>query len=240
MKFKNQPIVNRDSFIQAAQRKMVERRLQKAKQIAHKPAEILLKSTPPPSILPRPSLAINGVAPVNPKLSVLICSLYNRKISLDKLLERLVPQMNNRTEVIVASDNGELSIGAKRNKLLGVSNGEYVCYIDDDDMVSNDYISKILTALESKPDCVGIEGIITVNNQNPKKFFHSIKYQVWEEKDGIYLRYPNHLNPIRKTLAMQVKFPEKNHGEDSDYSTRIKPLLKTEVYLEGPIYFYNS
>lgn len=197
-------------------------------------------SKPQPQVSkPQPQIMI-GQAPVNPILSVLICSLHNRKASLDKLLERLIPQMNAFTEVIIAADNGEISIGAKRNKLLDSANGEYICYIDDDDLVSENYISRILKALEAKPDCVGIEGMITVGGKNPKKFLHSIRYQVWEEKDGVYLRYPNHLNPIKKLLALQARFTQKNHGEDADYSDRVKPLLKTEVYLDEPIYFYNS
>ena len=48
------------------------------------------------------------------------------------------------------------------------------------------------------------------------------------------------MNPIKKDLAEKVKFVDKNHGEDSDFSVKIRPLLKTEVYIDKIIYFYEA
>ena len=122
--------------------------------------------------------------------------------------------------------------------LLEESQGEYVAFVDDDDLVSNDYVGFILRAIDREPDVVGLHGIITTNGKNAKPFIHSIKYKTWFENNGIYYRYPNHLNPVKRVLALQVKFPDKSHGEDRDYSDRLFPLLKTEVMIEDPIYFY--
>lgn len=176
------------------------------------------------------------------KLSILICSLHKRKPFLDRLLKVLCPQVEKYSDVnvIINKDNGELIIGDKRNKLLEeAKSSEFLCFIDDDDLIADSYVDDIVKALETKPDCVGMEGIITVNNRNPKKFTHSIKYNSWHEKDGVYYRSPNHLNPIKTELALQIKFPSINSGEDQDFSNRILPLLKTEVYIDSPIYFYD-
>lgn len=54
----------------------------------------------------------------------------------------------------------------------------------------------------------------------------------------VYYRNPNHLNPVKKELAIQVPYKEINFGEDKDYSERLFPLLKTEVYISGIIYYY--
>jgi glycosyltransferase involved in cell wall biosynthesis len=172
------------------------------------------------------------------KLSVLICSLENRQHLLQRLMDVLNPQLNDNVEVLKKIDNGEIPIGRKRNELLEQAQSEYVAFVDDDDIVSNDYISKILHAIEKKPDCCGLQGIITFQGKSPRMFIHSLKYKSWFEQNNVYYRCPNHLNAIKRSLAIQVKFPETNHGEDRDFSTRILPLLKTEEYINGVIYHY--
>jgi hypothetical protein len=142
-------------------------------------------------------------------------------------------------EIISLCDNKEMSVGNKRNILIGSANGIYSAFIDDDDMVDSSYFSRIFEASKTMPDVIGLEGIITFSGTNPHKFIHSLKYDKWFEKDGIYYRNPNHLNPIKLELSRQVKFPEKNFMEDRDFSRNILPLLRTEVYVNYPIYFYQ-
>ena len=184
------------------------------------------------------------------KLSILICHLHSRSTSIEKLLSVLKPQLVDEVEILIESDRGQLSIGAKRNKLLKRSIGDYIAFVDDDDLVSEDYVSKILKAVESNPDCCSLQGEISMtqrigrrtNNRIriTKPFIHSIQYDRWFEKDKIYYRCPNHLNTIKRELALQVKFPDKDRGEDRDFSTMIFPLLKTEEHIDGTIYFYNA
>ena len=89
------------------------------------------------------------------KLSILICSLASREYYRNRLLELLESQINveNQTsiEVLQDIDHGEASIGSKRQRLIEVAKGDYVCFIDDDDRISPDYIEKILKAIESRP-----------------------------------------------------------------------------------------
>lgn len=172
------------------------------------------------------------------KLSILICSLGSRVDKLQRLLNVLQPQAHNDVEIIVKTDEGQIPIGRKRNLLLDEAQGEYVCFVDDDDLVSEDYVSKILSAIETKPDCCGLQGIITFQGSSPRMFIHSLKYKEWFEQNKIYYRCPNHLNPVKRELALQVKFPESNFGEDRDYSTRLLPLLKEERFIPGVIYHY--
>lgn len=172
------------------------------------------------------------------QLSILVCTLENRQHLLKRLLDVLQPQIDDRVEILTKSDSGEMSIGKKRNELLEQAAGEYVAFVDDDDLVSNDYVAKIMTALQSKPDCCGLQGIITFQGQSPRMFIHSVQYKNWFEQNNVYYRCPNHLNTIKKSIALQVKFPELNHGEDRDFSTRIQPLLNKEEFINGVIYHY--
>jgi glycosyltransferase involved in cell wall biosynthesis len=172
------------------------------------------------------------------KLSILTVTLESRSAIFQSLVRILESQYTKEVELLANIDKGEKSIGQKRNELLQAAKGEYVAFLDDDDQVSPYYITSILQALESKPDCVGLEGIITLRNQLPKKFIHSIKYQDWFEKDNIYYRCPNHLNPIKKSIALDVGFLNVSYQEDKDFSFRLKGKLHTENYIDFPIYFY--
>jgi len=172
------------------------------------------------------------------KLSVLICGLKEREQLIMNMARVLRYQGTSDVEILANIDNGDNPIGKKRNLLLDNSKGEYICYIDDDDMISPFYISKILKAIEKKPDCVGLEGIIVQKGQGQRKFIHSVRYNDWFEENNIYYRCPNHLNPVKREFALNTRFPETYYHEDKDYSMRIKQLLKTEEYIDEPMYFY--
>ena len=178
-----------------------------------------------------------------PILSLLICSVNSRKEFLDRLLEVLNKQIQGQ-EILVNLDNGEKSIGQKRNELLQQAKGKYIAFIDDDDLVSEDYISLILDAVKEGCDVVGMHLIYTYDGHDPQKTYHSLKYTHWydvpdpETGRRIYYRNPNHLNPVKREYALQAKFPEISNGEDRAYSKALLPFLKTEVYIDRPIYYY--
>jgi glycosyltransferase involved in cell wall biosynthesis len=180
--------------------------------------------------------------------SVLICSLHRRHQMLERLQKCLAPQipLDGSVEVLVDRDNGEVSIGHKRNRLLEKAQGKFIAFVDDDDLVSCDYVYKILEIINNHPQVqvIGMSLIMTTNDTDPEKSFHSIQYRSWwdcpDEETGRkkYFRNPNHLNPVLRELALKIKFPKSNHGEDHDYSSRLLPLLHCEFVIKDPIYFY--
>ena len=175
----------------------------------------------------------------SPVLSILICTMPKRKKMLDRLILRLKPQLSSDVEILVHSDEGELNIGAKRNELLNKATGKYVAFVDDDDLVSDDYVELILKAAKNGTDSIGIEGTMTTNGKNPRTFKHSIRYNKWETVNSVFLRHPNHINPILRSIAMMTMFNAKlSFGEDKDFSDRVKPLLRAEAYIHKPIYEY--
>lgn len=181
------------------------------------------------------------------KLSILICSLNSRHDLLDRLHRRLKPQTNSAVEILVYPDNGEITTGKKRNELLQSAIGDYIAFVDDDDLVSPDYVSKILRALESKPDCCSLQGEIEMTikqqkgSQRVKRLFkHSLQYKSWYTENDVYYRCPNHLNAVRRDLASAIGFPDVTVGEDKNYSERLLKVLKTEVPISGTIYYYYA
>ncbi len=180
-------------------------------------------------------------------LSIMICSLRSRQESLDRVTSKLRGQVDREdacdsVEILVNQDGGELLIGTKRNLLMQQASGEYVCFVDDDDDVSDDYVKKIMCALLSeRPDCVGIEGKILLRGVW-YEFYHSIRYKVYLSNKTArkFYRPPNHLNPIRRDIARRFPFTDKDSGEDSDFAMSVQKAgaLKTEVYITGSIYVY--
>ena len=179
------------------------------------------------------------------KLSVLVCSLTRRTKYLERLLAVLQPQLTDEVELLIETDDGKLTTGQKRNILLEKATGEYVAFVDDDDLVASSYVQKILEAVKTEPDVVGIHLHHFENDVLHGMTYHSLKYNSWwheRNKDlpGLtnYYRNPNHINPVKRTIALQVKFPSAVRGEDKDYSMRLLPLLKTEVFIDEALYYY--
>jgi len=175
------------------------------------------------------------------RLSILIPTLDNRREALAQLLAALDAQKTDEVQVVTLSDSGQMSIGQKRNMLLSQSQGEYVAFVDDDDMVPTDYVSRILKALESNPDCTSLTGRITFSDGYSRPFIHSLRYDKWvDDHEGkVYYRPPNHLNAVRRDLAVKVGFPPWNSGEDRYFSHHIRPMLKREEWIEGTLYEYK-
>lgn len=178
-------------------------------------------------------------------LSILIPTMPSRSESLDHLLMILGKQImgNNAVDLEINRDMSlfgkPLNIGRKRNEMLQSARGKYIVFIDDDDEVSENYISLILDAISEEPDCIGINGCITTNGKDERQWFISKDNRKWFTKGDIYYRTPNHISPVKRDIALKAGFPEIAHGEDYIYSMRILPLLKTEVIIPEPLYTYK-
>jgi glycosyltransferase involved in cell wall biosynthesis len=179
-----------------------------------------------------------------PKLSILICHVPARAAMLDDLLASIHRQPGAADcEVLINASGG--TTGAKRNALLSQARGEYIAFVDDDDRVAADYLPRVMGALESKPDVVGLELEMIVNGRESFRCVHSLEHRDWFERveNGrkVFYRCPNHLNPVRRELAIAAGFPDVTVGEDKAYSLELRPYLTREVMLSGPpLYLYRA
>lgn len=174
------------------------------------------------------------------KLSILVCSIEKRKNFLDRLTSIIQPQLDKHLDVecITASDSGGMKIGEKRNFLIKKARGEYIAFVDDDDIVSNDYVERILAALHSNPDVVVFDVFRFDNGREDRIVKYGIEYLKDYHDKKAYYRLPNHLMCVKKSIAEQVPFKALNFGEDSDYAIRLKPLLKTQERINEILYQY--
>lgn len=140
-----------------------------------------------------------------------------------------------------------MSIGEKRNRLIELSQMDYVAFIDDDDWIHSDYVGKVFRAIQNKPDVVGIVGEITIiqppRRDVRRKFYHVISNQNYTNSQRGFERPPNHLNPMKRTIASRYKFPEKNFGEDTDWAMELSRSgiwkRASQTFIPEVIYFYR-
>ena len=177
-----------------------------------------------------------------PALSILIPSMHKRRGLLNRLIASI--GFNDEVEILTDVDSGEVTTGNKRNRLIKRAKGTYIVFIDDDDAISCDYIPSILEAITHDPDVITFNGWMTTDNVARIDFRIGLGFPytaVNYENKIIYLRYPNHLCPIKRTIAEQVLFPNATFGEDYKWATDLKDrqLLKKEYRINKFLYHYQ-
>lgn len=180
---------------------------------------------------------------ITKKLSILVCSIFERKNMFDRLmveLRRQVKSYPNDVEILYEIDGGLIPTGTKRNELLRRSCGEYVVFIDDDDTVNESYVELILTAIEERPDCVGFRGRIFWE-KDWFIFHNSIQNQTWscDKEKRVMFDNISHINPIKRSIATRQLFPDKFWGEDNGWLVGIRKEIKTEKFLFALMYNYT-
>jgi glycosyltransferase involved in cell wall biosynthesis len=142
-------------------------------------------------------------------------------------------------EVLYLGDNKRRTVGRKRNDLVALAQGQYVCFLDDDDRIAPDFVTKILEQIDGTTDVVCYNVACTIDKSAPKTVYYSKDFFADKNYPGHYERLPNHLMVVRRELARQVPFLDKSCGEDSDYAIRLQPLLKTQKIINEILYFYD-
>ena len=174
------------------------------------------------------------------RLSILICSIPSRIRQLTHLIYALEKQIKKKpVEILYLGDNKRMTVGAKRNKLLNMASGEYVCFIDDDDMLDDEYVDNILDAIKSKSDVIVFNVEISEDNSEYKPVVYDLNFKGDQNYPDRYERLPNHLMAIKREIAQAAGFPNKSFAEDHEFAKRIKRLAKTQTRIDKSLYFYH-
>ena len=176
------------------------------------------------------------------KLSIGICSLPIRIGKYRDLIDNLNNQIaecdaQEFVEIISLTDCKTISVGKKRNIIKSIASGDYLCYIDDDDRVSEDYIESILLAIQSGAEVITFRGEYADEN-GVVDFKISTMYGNKNEATILY-RLPNHICPVCRSIYSSCDFTDKNYQEDSDYSNCINKFVKNEFHIAKKLYFYD-
>ena len=190
----------------------------------------------------------------NIKFSVLILSIPSRFEQVKYLFDKLQKQCitNGEVEILCLVDNKSKHIADKRNDLLKAANGKYLAFLDDDDDISDDYISSILEAIPFDSDIITFDQRCTINGEELKVSFgmnnpvqHLSRNQ--HGKLNNILRPPFHMcawkSDIAKTeLFERIYSSDGQSCEDHHWTNRLYPKIKTEYKINKMLhhYIYNS
>jgi hypothetical protein len=165
-------------------------------------------------------------------VSFLIPTIVGREQPLRNLLQSIHDKMKRlapsiRYTIQLAYDNREVSIGLKRQSLLQSAEGKYSAFIDDDDDITDAYVEDLAQTIRGSYSVMRLRGRI-----HPYTFTHSLAVPLNSPmaKDEVFLRPPNHLNPMLSDVAKCIPFGDATNGEDLDWTIRLSKanLLKQE------------
>jgi glycosyltransferase involved in cell wall biosynthesis len=177
------------------------------------------------------------------QLSILIPTLPQRLGDYSSIMFNLKTQiesfgLSDNVQVLSLLDTKEMTVGEKRNWLLKMSNGKYVQFVDDDDRLANDFVKKMYEATLSGADVVTFRGEYHESGIFHSEFLISTMVKFDSNVNGMMYRKPNHLCPVKREIALNCIFPNKNFGEDSEYANQINNHIKNENHINEKMYFY--
>jgi len=170
------------------------------------------------------------------KLSILIPTLPNRLelfyLPLMKILLKQIEPYNN-IELISLFDNKKRTIGRKRQNMIDIIQGEYVCFIDDDDRISDDYVKLIMDTLNNNQntDCVVFWSCINQPNMEDK----IVKFG-FEKGNNL----PCHVHVWKSSIVKKYEYKNINHGEDRDWIDRAINDVHHLSKIDKILYYYDA
>lgn len=180
-----------------------------------------------------------------PLWSILIPTLGERRTLFERLTSLLLPQLDphaGRVRVVGWFNNGSPSLPEIRQRMVQGAGTEYTSFIDDDDLVTADYVSSIMDALNQRPDYVGFQVQCYSDGAPIGVAYHSLKFRQWRNLAGRFERDISHLNPIKTELALKADFSRTRAGraEDRAWADQLRRarVLKTEVVIPRILYHY--
>lgn len=160
-------------------------------------------------------------------------------------LEKQVDFLGARGEVEVLGlyDAKGMTIGEKRNILLNSASGEYLSFVDDDDIVHPSYVSQVLDAINLNPgvdlitfdmerQSVGIPNLICKHSIEATGDGH-------EDGSGGWVSPPSHIMVWKSEVANKAMFPLKNWREDYDWSRQVGKYVSSCINIDRVLYWYR-
>ena len=186
------------------------------------------------------------------KLSIII-PFYNSKNYTDELLDCLAPQINDDVEVIVVDDGSKIPYKTKyewakvkrkrnggassaRNAGLDICTGDYVAFIDGDDLVAETYIETILDKIEKE----NFDYCYLSWKTMPGGWDCDVKLKDIEDKFPPFnLCVWNRI--YKRDMIGDVRFnTKKKIAEDAEFIRKVRERDKKKAFISDYMYFYRT
>ena len=175
------------------------------------------------------------------KLSIIIPYYETYELTV-KLLKELSIQLDERMEIILVDDSNDerlrefeniativpyvekRGVSKGRNDGMKIAKGEYIAFVDSDDMVTNDYVETLLKAIDERTEDIIYFNWADFNENSIVR--HPENYAVWK---AIYKK------GICPFFNEDVEF-----NEDVFFQEEINKIPHTKYYIDRVLYIYNS
>ena len=173
------------------------------------------------------------------KLSILTPTIPGRELQLQALQTKITNQIVGKpVEHLVLCDNRARSIGAKRQALVDIARGEYIAFVDDDDSISEGYVSSLLAAIEKGADVITFMQHAVYNGLVSKVVFGINHRDEAFNAGGITLRAPWHVCAWRRERVADCQFAESNYGEDRIWAIQARRRARTGYHIDRVLHTY--
>lgn len=169
-------------------------------------------------------------------LTIAVATVPSRASLLSRLLWTLSAQLEPRVEVLV--HGGPAPLGDKSNEMWALARGRFVARCDDDDLVSADYVSSLLLALDAGADFVGFNVLYTVDGTFVGEYPHD--YERGENHPGASVRSVSPMMVLPTEVAR--RHPHGNvRTSDFEWAGAVMRDWKPQqpVYIDRVLYHYD-
>lgn len=180
-----------------------------------------------------------------PTWTILVATLGERRHLFGRLLDVLLPQTEpygGAVRVLAWWNNGDPPLPVLRQRMVESVTSDYLCWVDDDDLVPDGYVAEVAAALASRPDYVGFRVQCFSSGKPWLVAHHSLAHGGWYAKRHRLYRDLSHINPIRADLARLADFSVVGAGEPEDRAwvaqLRATGKVRTEVLIDKIMYHY--
>ena len=207
------------------------------------------------------------------KVSVIV-AVYNVENYLTRCVKSILQQTYTNIEVILVDDgstdnsgylcdeiaakdfrvtvihkkNGGLS--SARNKALDIMKGEYLTFVDSDDMIHSHMIEWMLEEIKTNSADFVSTGLLSVGDIMPMEENMKVKFDLLGKEDFINHLFPNNFGRIsvtacgklyKKELFSEIRYPEGEIYEDLRvYLPLLLKCKKISVSMKPLYYWYNN
>lgn len=212
-----------------------------------------------------------------PKVSIII-PVYNAEKYIEKCLQSVIRQTYNNLEIIIVNDGSKDSskiicdqfqrldkriavinndenrgVGFSRNCGIRAADGDYIIFVDCDDIIDNNYVEELLKSVAIDKFDLAICRLADVYINDEEKIIKKNYRETPENLTGDFLLDYHKLKPETVYLCgpavkiykkdiidrQQIFFPEDlNWGEDQAFNQKYYKFITTFVFLNTTCYYY--
>lgn len=142
-------------------------------------------------------------------------------------------------EHLILCDNRQRTIGAKRQALVETARGDYIAFVDDDDLVAPDYVHALLEAMRQAPDVVTFRQRAVYNGQETEVHFHLGTGDGAFVPGGVTKRDAWHVCAWRREVVAGCVFGESNYGEDLVWARQARKRARHSMHIPKVLHEYH-